>query len=175
MSHVIASFLFSGLFALLHVVCFRLRLVKFQTSVFVTLSLLCLVIYVSSIRLFPDLYGASPGREGGLWGANLFVTSVLLYGILCLCYMSQSIVLQYGSPSMTIIDAVCSRKGSGVSFDELKNLFSNESLVLNRLEDLVSHNLAKYEDNRYYLQPKGALVVRFIRAYRRLLGRPLGG
>ena len=175
MSQVVASFFFFGLFVLIHIISFRLKLVKFQTTAFVGLSLLCLAVYLFSIRMFPDFYGFGGSAKHALWGENLLVTSILLYGMLCLCYLNQSIVLQYGSPSMTIIDALWRQKKTGVSYGELKILFSNELLILSRLEDLVSHGLAKYENGRYYIQPRGSWVVGFIKAYRQLLGRPLGG
>lgn len=175
MVHLGGAVFFFCLFLLSHILSYRLKFIKFQIVGILVLSLLGLVFFIAFLLLLPILYGDPHRFADDLWRTNLAFTSITLYVLLCACYLSQVTVLQYGSPSMMIIDAIISRRDRGVTEEELEALFLDEELILPRLDDLLAYGHIGLSEGRYFLKPKGVLIVRIIRAYRKLLGRSTGG
>ena len=158
------------LYVLSHAVAFRAGLIRFELIRIFVLMLLWGIVYffvANSIRL-------ELGWKSSLFDLPLFWSSLLLYVLMSFWYFGETTVVRHPSPSMKIVAAL-SKNGGEISAEEIRKQFSNEELIVSRLNDLVAHGHIKYDGNSYTLLPSGDLVVRIFRRYRQLLGRNLGG
>ena len=89
-------------------------------------------------------------------------------------YIATYPVFQAECPSLKIILAVASSMPDGMTAGAISNLFSQDALLEDRLEDLVNDGLAFVKNSEYSISLKGRLVVMFFSAYRRLLDLPPG-
>lgn len=169
MLHVTAAFLFFLLFCLTHMATFRLRMVQFQTPVIIVLSLFWYLGLTAVFVIFPESESKHPGT------APLPVSASLIYFLLCLWYLAQCTAVQNESPSMKIMGYMISRPQKKATLQELEKLFTNEEFLCPRVEDLVTHGFLRFDGESYHLQLRARPVIGFVRAYRRLLKRGLGG
>lgn len=175
MIYFISAIMFFCLFIATHVVCFRVRLMKFQLSALLLLSFIWLVVYLSSLFMAPGLYQLGSSGRYSLLGVPLVLTSLVIYILLCLCYIVECSGIKYESPSMQIMLLVDRHDEGKISYDELREVLTDERLILPRLGDLVSSGFVTFDGTRYFLLPRGAMIALVFAAYRRLLQSGIGG
>jgi hypothetical protein len=152
-----------------HVVLFRFRFVKLQAGHIAVLYLFWLIFGIITsvyLNLFSD------------WGADktpLFASSIVFYTFIVWFYFAQCTGLQHGSPSLIIFDTIYNHPNRRVSTVELRQLFTNEAMILPRLSELVQQKYVTFDGTYYTLQPIGKGIVRTILAYRQLICRGIGG
>ena len=173
MIHLISSIVFFCLFLITHVVWFRVRPPKLQLHALLLLGSIWLAIYLASLIVFPGLYQLGVSHEHSPFGVPLVLTSAVIYTLLCLCYVIVYSGVEVESPSAKIMLLIYQR--GKMSYAELREIFTNERLVLPRLGDLVSGGSVAFDGVHYRLGPRGAMVARVFEVYRRLLRQGLGG
>jgi hypothetical protein len=163
----LAAALFFGLFVATHVVCVRAGLFRFQLAYLILLAIFWLCIYLTALGAFPGYFQT----DGGLF----VFTPVVLYLLLFLCYVVEWTTIDYESSSMKIMGLVNRGPKEGTPYAALKEVFTDEKILLPRLMDLVSYGYVKCDGRDYCLLPKGVMISRLFEIYRKLLGRGLGG
>lgn len=117
--------------------------------------------------------------HNGNWRSiPLPMTSVALYGLFSLTYIIffASPFLGDESPSSKILLLV--KKSGKMSFEGIKDNFSDEKLILKRLKDMARANLIEEKGEskkRYRILPKGQKIAMFVIFYRRLMSYNLVG
>ena len=161
MSALFSAFLFAFLFFLTHVLCFRLKIMKFQPPFFLVIFLVWLTVLFSFLK---------PVSSTGL-----FCSSLVLYSLLSLAYVAESTAIENESPSMKIIKCILRHPESRATFMELRKEFSDREFIYDRLNDLVKNGHILEEGSLYRLSGRGLLIASLIKAYRNLIRRGLGG
>ena len=102
-------------------------------------------------------------REGFTFSA------IAIYGFLVADYLAffASPYLDDPSPSSKLILLI--QKLKKASYKDLQKYFSNEELIIKRINDLVKSNLISKKYDRYHILPKGKLLLFFIHAYQALI------
>lgn len=158
----------SVLFALSHVVAFRMRLVGHRFSTLIMLTLPWALVYALATR---TLEGRPHSTD--VWHAPLSVTGLVLFELLALCYVVGVNGLDYTSPSMMIINAVAA--AGELDDEQLRTRLTNEALIVARMDDLLAGQYIAFDGRQYSLLPRGRQVARIIGAYRALMRRGFGG
>ena len=133
---------------------------KFQPPSFLLLALIWSGVYFALLNYI---------------GTPLRLSSLVLYGLLCLAYVAESTAIENESPSMKIMKAILRSREGRASFDELKAEFSEREFIHDRCEDLVRNGHILSENGLYRLSRRGALIASTIKIYRDLIRRGLGG
>ncbi|MBI4372553.1 MAG: hypothetical protein HY585_02350 [Candidatus Omnitrophica bacterium] len=167
---VLIAFLCFALYILSHVIAFRAGVIRFELT-----KLLFLMALWGSIYCLIAIYFVLGARGQSALPVSLFWSSLILYGLMSLLYFGEITSIQHLSPSMKIIVALSKKNTGEITPEEAKNLFSNQELIISRLDDLVAHGHIQYQGGSYTLGPKGKVVIGLVQFYRRLLGRTLGG
>ena len=157
-------------FFFLHLIFFRLGWVRYE----VHRLLMVLFLIFSFLSLFLLTTAPTISFERG-FAVRLPMSALLLYFLLALTYVGQVIVLCYGSPSLQIINRFLKYGVKELTDHDLATLFSNEELIGARLKDLCQNGHVTESKGRFSITPKGQFVWNLVRAYRRLLGREIGG
>lgn len=112
---------------------------------------------------------------------NLMSTSIadgaataLLYFALAGAYISSYPAAQGSSPSLDILLVVGKSMTTGLTYEDLLDRFTNETVLTPRLQDLIDSNLAVESNGALALTPRGVILVRILGLLRRLLGLPAG-
>ncbi len=161
MSALLPAFFFTFLFFLTHILCFRLKIMKFQPPFFLLIFLIWLAVLFSFLK--------------SISGTGLFWSPLILYSLLCLAYVAESTAIENESPSMKIIKCILRHSESRATLMELKNEFSDREFIHDRLNDLVKNGHILQEGGLYRLTSRGLLIASVIKAYRNLIRRGLGG
>lgn len=172
MRPLVSAVVLLALTALVHLIIWRTRR---PSSQYATLMALCggaLVVSLASVVLVP--YPAGIFRVFPQTLAE-YVAFTILYLALALSYISTYSAVQADSPSLSILLRIERAGASGVSLAELEAEFTDDLLVLPRLQDLVSGKLVGKKDDRYVIDRQGALLAAAHSAFRGLLGLEKGG
>lgn len=97
----------------------------------------------------------------------------LLYSLLALNYISVYPAFQASSPTLVILDRLY-QQPRGMTEREIQMLFNSNSLVQDRMNDLISGGLISTDNQRTQLSWMGKSMAFFFIAYRRVLGLPVG-
>jgi hypothetical protein len=89
-------------------------------------------------------------------------------------YIASYPLFQAECPSLKIVLAVSSSMPRGMTGESIDKLFSQETLLQERLKDLANDRLIILKNDNYVISAKGRLLSVFFLAYRSLLGLPLG-
>jgi len=108
-------------------------------------------------------------------GAPLPATALALYVLLSFAYIIIYTAVEVDSPSALIILLVSERGERGMTFAELRQVLTDDNLVMARMRDLVSVGSVIASGNHFQLSPRGLRIARVFAFYRDLLGRGLGG
>lgn len=175
MINLVITFVFFFVGLLLHIFLFRTKILSlnlFSVIVLFFINGLCLI--YASIHVCSIFRNVCDHPES-FTGIPLFYSSICIYVLLSIWYVGECTVIQHESPSMTILRTLLNAKDHKITKEHLRGLFSNEVLILSRLEDLVTHGHVRFDGNRYFLTPKGSLIAKTIMSHRKLLNRELGG
>jgi hypothetical protein len=172
-------FLVSALFCFLslmltHGLGIRLRFFTTAWAALFYLALGWLAVYFGLAAIAGPWIGRH-AQAHALLGARWLLSSELLYVLLSFVYFSEFTMVLHESPSMRILRDVLSRAEGKTTERDLRKLFTDENLLLPRLQDLVSSGYASFDGSRYVLRPNGIRIVRLIRAYREFLRLGIGG
>ena len=150
------------LFVTTHVLCYRSGFFKPSPSILLMILGFWLVIYVIFFYFFRVVQ-------------PLWVSSLLLYLLLCVAYIMEYTLIELESPSMRIVRHVRSKAEGIATKEELRDLFTDEEMIISRLKDLTDHGFIQWDGLRYSLTPRGRLVARCFTFYRNLIRRGMGG
>lgn len=175
MIYLVIAFVFFFAGALLHIFLFRTKFLSLNPIPVIVLfsfgGLCLLYTNVSACSIFRNICD----HPATFSGVTLLCSSICIYVLLSIWYVGECTVIQHESPSMTILRTLLNAKDHKITKEHLRGLFSNEDLILSRLEDLVTHGHVRFDGNRYFLTPKGSLIAKTIMSHRKLLNRELGG
>ncbi len=126
--------------------------------------------------LFISIYisGVLP-RSEIWWNVSIPYSGVIFYilmvGILIIFYTTPS--FSSISPSTMILRLL--KKNGKMSFRKLKGYFSDESLIVFRLKDLLRDGLIFLKKDKFRVTPKGNRIIKVIDIYRKIFGWRTGG
>lgn len=106
-------------------------------------------------------------------GFNLILT-VFWHIVLSLAYIMSYPAAQAESPTFKIILSVADSMPKGMTAQAVNDIFSEDVLLNERIEDLVRDGLIFLKDGKCVLSYKGRLIAAFFSGYRRLLSLPQG-
>lgn len=173
MTDLLIAFSCVVFFAASHMLGFRLKLFKFQTSVILMLFGFWLAVCFAILTFFRQGQGELASND--FWNTRLIGSACFIYLLTGLWYANQMVVLQYGSPSLSIMEVLANHPDETSAHQQLSQIFTNDKLLFPRLSDLVAHGHVGQKGIHYFLRPRGVLTVRLIQTYRALLARELGG
>jgi len=104
-----------------------------------------------------------------------YFSYVLLYVALTLAYTVTYSCVQADSPSFSILLTVDGSGAKGVDRMELETRFTDEALIIPRLNDLLTAGLARQVDRQYVITAGGAGLARVHLLYRGLMHLEKGG
>jgi hypothetical protein len=169
-----SAFSFFLLVILTHVLFFRLRLMQFQMERFFVICLIWGAVNIAYLFWTVRLAGEGTGALSSC-STNLIFSSIAVYGLLCMAYLAQCTGIQVESPSMKIIGLIQRDRRRGITHEELQRCFTDEELVLARLDDLVRCGYVLEEGGVYRLTQRGSGIAGFFGAYQRMIRRNMRG
>lgn len=89
-----------------------------------------------------------------------YLQVLIFYVPVMLSYMITYVALEDDSPSMTISRFVEKANEEGRTRQEIRQIVSNEVLMLPRISIMLKDGWIEYKDNRYYVTPKGRFYNR---------------
>ena len=100
---------------------------------------------------------------------------IVLYCSLAVAYILSYPAMEASSPSLAITYNIAKASKAGLAKAELYKILTDETLVVARINDLVSDGLIYVESQRYFLTSKGLFLARLFVGFRKLLNLPKGG
>ena len=126
------------------------------------------------IALFIIFYlGALPHRCFLASPFNLFFT-LIWHCALSSAYIMTYSPIQAGCPSLKIMLSIAATMPEGMTFKDIEQIFSEDTLFSDRIEDLEEDGLITLKYNAWGMTFTGRLLSEFFLAYRKLLKLPLG-
>lgn len=101
----------------------------------------------------------------------IYVLHLALSGV----YISSYPAVQAYSPSLEILLMYSKSKSAGITREEMLKMFDKDSIVSDRVRDLVNSNWVKQEGDNYRLTFFSKVIVRCYLFYRKSLGLPAKG
>jgi len=105
---------------------------------------------------------------------NFIISVFLLYFALACAYVQTYPAAQANAPSLQIIYFIHKSGKKGLSEGEINQNFTNNNLVVERIDDLVKENFVYQENNKILLTKKGRIFINIFWFYRRLFGLEFG-
>lgn len=155
------SFIF---FILSHAIAYRLRFIQFENWKLILLSFVWAAVYLILAETVNNALGM-----------KLEWSSFVCYWLFVLWYLGEMTTVQYNSPSIKILKALLRHPNKKITAHEVESLFTDQELVIERLDDLVLNGHVKREGNLFKAQPRGKLIAVIFKIYRSILGRGPGG
>lgn len=173
MRPLLSAFASLALLAIVHLLVWRTRRPRAQYAGLVLLAVAVLALQFAIVAMVPRSVGwlapvipATPAE---------YVSFLILYVALALSYIFVYSAVQADSPSLSILLRIERAGRAGVTLGELETEFSDEVLVLPRLDDLISSKLARMRGWRYVIGSQGAMLAAVHSFYRTLLKLRKGG
>ena len=88
----------------------------------------------------------------GIW-QNLHV--IIFYVPVMLSYIITYLALEDDSPTMTIVRFVEQAKGEGRTIKQIRQIISDEALILPRIDTMFKDGWVEFRDDKYYITVKG--------------------
>ena len=104
-----------------------------------------------------------------------YAALILLYVSLVLAYITSYSAVEVDSPSLMMIYDIAQAGPKGLKKEEFFARFSDDLLVIPRLDDLVRDGMVVLRQDKYYLTPRGIFWADIFIGFRRLLKAPKGG
>lgn len=98
----------------------------------------------------------------------------ILHSALSSAYIMTYPAFQAVSPSLKIILEISGTMPFGMSREEIDKIFSEQSLIKDRLKDLSNEGLIRFVGDKWVIALKGKILACFFYNYRRLLKLPIG-
>lgn len=98
----------------------------------------------------------------------------LLYFSLACVYIQTYPAVYATAPSLKIVYLIKKSMPGGLRKEEIKNFFTSEDLLNDRIEDLIFENFVYIRDGEIRLKFKGKLLAGVFCAYRKLYGFQIG-
>lgn len=156
-------------FFVIHVFWWRL----FHPRSHISALILCFLVFPAIVLLLCLLIG-------GDWRVTALVRPKIAYAVLFYCCIAGAYILTYPaiqawSPSLYIVYLI-RNSGKTLSRAEIAERISAESLINERIQDLLDEGLLRSESNgTVYLSAKGNALALFFIKFRQLLGLGEGG
>lgn len=159
-------------FLVVHLIVWRIRR---PTGQYVGLLILSGIVLFGSLATFSWL--AIRGEPPWFFPRDPmeYFSYVLLYVTLSLAYVPTYSCVQADSPSFSILLMIDEVGAKGVSRGELETRFTDEVLVIPRLNDLLSGGLARQVGKRYVITSNGVRMAQVQLYYRGLMRLEKGG
>ena len=166
------SLIFSSFFGL-HLLVWKVRLPRRQVKTLLYILFGGLAVSLASLvgapLGFQALGVAPPQGPAELLHVALLVTALIL------AYMITYTALEADSPSLVMTSRLVDAGPRGVLKEEFETFLNDDLLVLPRIRDLLTDQMAVLEDGRYRLTPKGRLMARIFMTHRAMMGLEKGG
>lgn len=107
-----------------------------------------------------------------IWGVRMYGCATVIYILLIPTYLVFYFSTQQMSPSKKILLLLV--KGP-LSFEELRQHFSDEEFVLPRIQELIGIRCLVEHGGWYVLTPSGIQMANVYKIYQAVLGRKKGG
>lgn len=136
---------------LLHLISLKVR-VLFSANLVVGIFFIFLTVLVISLILSYFLSKKYNFFPQGIW-QNLHV--IIFYVPMMLSYIITCVTLKDDSPTMTIVRFVEQADKEGRSLKQIRQIISDEALILPRIDTMVKNEWVEHRDNKYYITVKG--------------------
>jgi len=145
-------------------------LIKLKISSINTVIIFPIAIIINYLILVNSVYYNNIRTIIPFIGYSLPITSSIVFFVLSSMYILYFGSAFYGdySPSSKLYMYLLKHKTA--TYTDIKNLFSDQELVLNRLNDLSSVGFVYKKKDNYFIGPKGKITAKIIKCYRKLLG-----
>jgi hypothetical protein len=157
---LLGSGLFCGAF-LLHVSWWRLKRPKDDVRALVV----CLLLVPALAAILLLFAGTIPGltiREA--------LASILVTIAVSSTYIMYYPAAQAASPSMLVIMKIASARKTGITRRDLLQAFDEDRLCRVGIDNLVHQRFAQEREGRLVVAPRGAVLLRVLTSWRRILG-----
>ena len=167
MRYVLLSLFVYFLTILMHLLFSRLKFSrKNQVNVLGLLGVLGAVFYWNVAAI-------SPQGVQSFWSIPMRGSCLLLYLLLLFPYYIFFTNANYDSPSQMIM--VLLKKRGQCSRDEFLREMTPQRLIISRLDDLREEGFIGNDGGKYFLRTKGIWLMRFMKVYKNIIGRPIHG
>ena len=104
-----------------------------------------------------------------------YMDYIILYCSLAFAYILSYPAMEADSPSLAITYNIAKAAKAGLAKLELYKIMTDQTLVVARINDLLSDGLICIKSERYFLTSKGLFLARLFVGFRKLLNLPKGG
>jgi hypothetical protein len=153
---------------LLHVLWFRISPPRTRVQALLVLFAVGFVVFAAALA-----WAAQSRRLAG--PVPLPATALVFYALLSFAYIIIYTAIEVDSPSALIALLVHARGDEGMTFRELREVLTDDNLVMARVRDLVAVGSVSHTATGFRLEPRGLRIARTFDIYRRLLNRGRGG
>jgi hypothetical protein len=160
-------FLFLGAF-LAHLLVWRVRKPTSPLK-----ALLVIFVAAAAVGLTVVYFGERAVRSIGLAvlpNAAAYLHVLLFFTSVALAYMVSYTLLEWDSPTLTLVTMIAKAGKDGVGEVELLEYVDKLPFIESRVESLMRDNSLVYKDGYYVVGPGRHVAYRFVLFYRRLLG-----
>lgn len=126
------------------------------------------IILPAALYLLKVIRAAGDGGSEGIF--FVFLWHVLL----SLVYIMSYPAVQAECPTLKIVLSVADSMPNGMTIEDVGDIFSEDALLNERVEDLIRDGLIFLNEDKCVLSCKGYLLAAFFSGYRGLLGLPAG-
>jgi len=140
---------------------------------FIVISLFWMIVYLIIIKLVLSNEWLPVKISYDTLNVPLVGTSLIIYILLIPLFLMYYFCVYCESASYSILHLI--QKYGDLSYEELRAKVPDRSLIITRLDSLVSNEYLEMKDKSYRILPKGIKVVRIMDMYQRLLGWKIGG
>lgn len=174
MLYINLSFLFFCLFVIIHIAWYRIKSEKkLEIQPILIIGGILLIVYLALLKKLSSLSLFIHENTFNFWNAPLIITSLVVYLLLIPFYMIFYISAEIESPSMKILLLV--KEYGEISYEDLRGRFTDQTLLMPRVKDLISTGYVSYDGRYYSILPAGRRLVRILDIYQRCLGWRMGG
>lgn len=107
---------------------------------------------------------------GGSLSATLY--ALCLFGAAALCYLITYTAIDSDSPTLTLVAAMASRDGRGMTAAEIEDFVDSRPFVRSRVDQMARDGLLQlHRDGTYELTGTSLTALRLFDAYRRVVNR----
>jgi hypothetical protein len=144
---------------------------KLRIASFLSIGAILLTAYIWSWQFYA--YGSEVEQKADFWLMPLRATSVVIYVLLCGCYLIFYHLTIVDSPTRKILHVL--NLQAKCTWDDLARVVTDKDFIQSRLEALVEHRMVKWEGGFYHLTPLGHKIAKAYIALGYILHREKGG
>jgi len=168
---LVASFSLFLSFLFIHILLWRIRRpIKDAGALFIIF--IGIPTSLAILYILFSIFGSIPAPWFSLM--ELFSIWIMVVALGC-AYIQFYPAAQAVSPSLEMILLVAQNRPNATSHSKIQELFTQQKLVMNRVQDLLNSGLAIRKEDKLVLTPSGRNLTRFFLFYRRLLGLDYNG